>query len=117
MQSIGLQRFGAKAQCATPSSSSAARPFAGAPLALHHVRASTAAAPACRPAAQAPSLPHRRALVVPRAGPPESEFDVDSAPPPEQLGVDLGPREDDVRARDEAAVGACVIAWAAWYPA
>jgi hypothetical protein len=38
-----------------------------------------------------------------RAGPPaggpepSSQFDVDSAAPPEQLGVELGPREDDVR--------------------
>lgn len=52
------------------------------------------------PAAPSRSAPlqagAQRQRSVARAGPPGSEFDVDNAPPPEQLGVDLGPREDDV---------------------
>lgn len=95
MQSRGLQSVGIKAQCATSSSGPASRPLAGAaPHAARRVRASRAAAapascrgPACRRAGAAAPL---------RAGPNDSEFDVDSAPPPEQLGVELGPREDDV---------------------
>ncbi|GBF95285.1 hypothetical protein Rsub_08316 [Raphidocelis subcapitata] len=43
--------------------------------------------------------PRRGCAPPPRAGPPggggANQFDVDSAAPPEQLGVELGPREDD----------------------
>jgi hypothetical protein len=58
------------------------------------------AAPARSVRASPAQRPQRRAAPPARAGPPgsDSQFDVDSAAPPEQLGVELGPREDDVSA-------------------